>query len=290
MKNSTLVLMLVICILLWVLNWCIDSQLKKKNSNETETTSYGEVLESEEESSEEMDFSVASSEEEISYEESSEEVSCEYDSSEESFEEESSEEDGKHLMGCDGNIIKDITVKIYNEHSDSYNLDDAMLYIADVIPLIQKHKPDGMWTSAVMAQAYTEGGAGKSGIYTRTNNMFGIMAGPNWGGYVYSRSTGLVYKNYSTARVYGATGLFRAYSTMEESVIDYMNLIQSEYYEGALKTESPQQYLLYLLNRNYGENYMINTWIQVINKFNLTQYDEESDFDGISESRQKTIY
>ena len=119
----------------------------------------------------------------------------------------------------------------------------------------------------------TEGGAGKSGIYTRTNNCFGIMAGPSWEGYVYSRSHGMVFKDYSTAKRYGASGLFRVYNNIEESVADYVNLIQNGKYASALTTSNPSSYLLVLLANGYGESHMINTWTQVINKFNLTQYD-----------------
>lgn len=114
-----------------------------------------------------------------------------------------------------------------------------------------------MWISAALAQAYTEGGAGKQGIYTQTNNCFGIMAGPKWNGRVYKTKDGRC---------------FRSYRTMEESVLDYILLIQNQY-TGALQTTSPEDYLNYLLSRNYGESWMLKQWCSIIYAFNLKQYD-----------------
>lgn len=197
--------------------------------------------------------------------------------------EETSEENDKHLSGLDmPDIITDLNVNIYNYTSTGYNTEDAMVYLNDIQSCLLIYAPEGMWISAAMAQAYTEGGAGKNNsIYSRTNNCFGITAGPGWAGYVYSRNTGRVYKNYEVAKNYGeknqsrggGPNLFRAYHCMEDSVKDYVELICSEYYAGALDIDSPEAYLQYLVNRNYGGQSMYYVWINVMNRFKLKEFE-----------------
>lgn len=168
-------------------------------------------------------------------------------------------------------------VKIYNEYGDDYNKTDGYLFIEDVAKALYKHHINGLWISAALAQAYTEGGAGKSGVYIKSNNLFGIKAG-TWDGYVYARSNGKVYLNRQYARLDGATDLFRAYVTMEESVIDYIKLIQvSSGYSHALSAQSPSEYLGILVKYNYGNSYMLSTWKSVMKIYNLYQYDKETD-------------
>jgi flagellum-specific peptidoglycan hydrolase FlgJ len=269
----------------------VSSEEDSMSSEEEETSEY-----TEEESNEDFSFDETSEVfEETSEEISIEESSCfeDEESSEDTTIEESSEEDSnviteedndKHLMGVSPpDIITDLNVIIYNYHSSGYNTEDALIYLNDIKYYLDLYAPEGMWISAAMAQAYTEGGAGKDqGVYARTNNCFGITAGPGWSGYVYARNTGRVYKDYSTAvrygetsRTYGGGGpnLFRAYKNMEDSVKDYVNLISTTGYSGALNTNSPEEYLQYLLNRRYGEQYMYYTWTSLIQQFNLKQYD-----------------
>lgn len=270
----------------------VSSEEDSMSSEEEETSEYTEEESSEDFSSEETSEIFEETSEEISIEESS----CfeDKESSEDTIIEENSEEDSnviteedndKHLMGgvSPPDIITNLNVVIYNYHSTGYNTEDAIIYLNDIKYYLDLYAPKGMWKSAVMAQAYTEGGAGKDrGVYARTNNCFGITAGPGWTGYVYARNTGRVYKDYATAmrygesqRTYGGGGpnLFRAYDSIESSVKDYIILISTTSYAGALETNSPERYLQYLLNRRYGEQYMYYTWTSLIHKFNLKQYD-----------------
>ena len=165
------------------------------------------------------------------------------------------------------------TVKLYNEHGTGFNQKDAQLYFDDLYYYLSYYRVEGLWISAALAQAYTEGGAGKVGIYTKTNNCFGITAGPNWTGRVYARGTGQTYDNWALAKASRATGLyFRVYSSMEESVVDYIALISTKY-PNALNTISPQLYLYSLVLSGYGEKATYNMWCSVIKQFNLIQYD-----------------
>lgn len=167
-----------------------------------------------------------------------------------------------------------VEVKIYDEHGENYNTADGKEYLNDIKKYLEKYAPDGMYLSAASAMAYTEGGSGKKGIYRSTNNCFGIRAVPSWEGYVYSRSTGKVYKDYETSQKYGAKDLFKAYDNMEESVRDYVDLISGDYYNKALTKNSPKEYLKYILDKGYGESTLLNMWLGVINIYDLQQFDK----------------
>lgn len=165
-----------------------------------------------------------------------------------------------------------ITVKIYDDFSPDFNKDDGVAYLDDIASFLLKYAPEGMPISAATAMAYTEGGSGKKGVYTVTNNCFGLRASSTWDGYVFARSTGKVYKDYKTATKYKAYDLFRAYDSMEESVMDYVEVIKTRY-SGALETTTPKSYLKYLLSRGYGTTDILSTWMYVISLYDLTQYD-----------------
>lgn len=172
-------------------------------------------------------------------------------------------------------IITTIEVKLYNEYQNEFNLVDGRAYIEDIVSYLRQHAPDGMFISAASAMAYTEGGAGKEGVYTYTNNCFGIRAYSSWDGYVYARSTGKVYKDFDTAVSYGASDFFRAYNSMEESVVDYIKLISGNYYGEALETNSPAEYFSYVLSKGYGEPELYEMWLGVMDIYDLAQYDVE---------------
>ena len=169
--------------------------------------------------------------------------------------------------------IVELDVRIYNDKSEGYNFEDGCTYLNDIYAILKEKAPEGMHISAAMAMSYTEGGAGKKGLYRSTNNCFGIRATPSWGGYVYARSNGKVYKDYETAKRYGASDFFRAYESMEDSVLDYINLMKSKSYIGALSTKTPKAYLQYVLSKGYGESSLLSMWLGVIEHYDLTQYD-----------------
>lgn len=165
-----------------------------------------------------------------------------------------------------------LDVKFYNDKSPTFNMTDGTKYLDDIATLLKRYAPEDMLISAACAIAYTEGGAGKSGVYTVTNNCFGLRAASTWDGYVFARSTGRVYKDYKTAVAYQAYDLFRAYDSMEESVIDFINVIENNY-NGALKSKTSKAFFKYLLARGYGNKDIFSTWMYLINLYDLTQYD-----------------
>lgn len=167
-----------------------------------------------------------------------------------------------------------VEVKFYNWESTGFNKVDGAKYCADIAKMMQKYAPEGLHISAGVAMAYTEGGAGKAGVYTRTNNCFGIRAYSNWDGYVYSRTTGKVYKDWETAYRYGdVDDTFRAYDCMEDSVKDYCELISGDHYNHCFTMESNEAYLRYILSQGYGEAHLADTWLYLIRLYDLEQYD-----------------
>lgn len=169
--------------------------------------------------------------------------------------------------------IISLNIKLYNDHKKDFNQVDGKAYLNDIRSYLVKYAPEGMFISAACAQSYTEGGAGKAGVYSRSNNCFGIIAGRNWDGYCFSRTTQLVYKDYETAIKYGATDLFRAYDCIEDSVKDYVSLISGDYYKDALNTSSPKEYLSYILNKGYGGKESLWVWLEMIELYNLEEFD-----------------
>ena len=148
-------------------------------------------------------------------------------------------------------------------------------YIRDIAAALKRSAtPNGLLCSVACAMAYTEGGAGRSGVYTKTNNCFGIKATPTWEGLVYSRVQGEIYISYKEARSHGSSAdLFRVYVDIESSVKDYISLISGDYYCEALSATTTEEYISILLGKGYGSPYMKNVWTQIIRRFNLERYD-----------------
>lgn len=296
MNNSIRVAAAVLASIILFLGASIIYGVVTKSNNQAETPVSGESSEIISEESEDSsgifsdvaseDFSLSieinesedSSESNISEEElsSSESSDC-IESSEDTYssenieDSESSEDTGKFLSGYT-DIIYNIPVKLYNAYNTGYNQVDGRAYIEDIAALLIKHAPVGLRISSACAMAYTEGGSGKTGVYSATNNCFGIRATPTWSGWVYSRTTGAVYKDYTTARHYGAQDLFRAYPNIEASVVDYINLLSNERYDGIFDVTTDAEYFNFLLNRGYGEKHMKNTWLSIVALYDLTQY------------------
>lgn len=172
-------------------------------------------------------------------------------------------------------IITDIEVKLYNNNKPGFNPIDGAEYCKDIAALLTKYAKPGIRIGAGCAMAYTEGGAGKQGVYSRANNCFGIRANQHWNGWVFSRSTQTVYKDYATAVKYGASDFFRAYPNMEESVKDYIKLIQNNRYGKVLTMDNDYDYLHHIVNQGYGPKHLADDWLWLIKYYNLTQYDIE---------------
>lgn len=169
----------------------------------------------------------------------------------------------------DKSISDSFRVHLYNKNSDRPNREDADIFFSDILAFCRQINHEGIPLPALLAQAYTEGGGGKAGVYRSSNNLFGIRAGGNWDRLVYSRDLKRVFDSYTAAKKFKATDLFRAYASIEDSIKDYVELIQnSPLYKKALY-QSNKTYLRYLVKGGYGSSYMVNTWLDIIKIFKL---------------------
>ncbi|MBE6012068.1 MAG: hypothetical protein E7234_05875 [Lachnospiraceae bacterium] len=131
----------------------------------------------------------------------------------------------------------------------------------------------GILASLTIAQAILESSWGKSGLTVKGNALFGIKAGSNWKGKVYSGKTQECYNGISFTEI---TALFRAYNSWEESVSDhselltglarYKNVVGERDYKKACKAI---QAAGYATDPNYT-----NKLISLIETYNLTSYDK----------------
>ena len=152
-------------------------------------------------------------------------------------------------------------------------------YIEKVALLAQKEalfrKNNGRkWSlpSVCIAQSILETGWGKSSIMTKANAYFGIKSGRNWKGPVYSTKTREWYNGVDATNI---TDTFRAYSTLEDSIKDYFNLI-CEYgrYAKACNTMDARQCVQGIKDGGYSTYpTYVNEVMTLINSYNLTKYD-----------------
>lgn len=152
-------------------------------------------------------------------------------------------------------------------------------YIEKVALLAQKEalfrKNNGRnWSlpSVCIAQSILETGWGKSSIMTKANAYFGIKSGRNWKGPVYSTKTKEWYNGVDATNI---TDTFRAYTTLEDSIKDYFNLI-CEYgrYAKACNTMNAKQCIQAIADGGYSTYpTYVNEVMTLINSYDLTRYD-----------------
>ena len=132
--------------------------------------------------------------------------------------------------------------------------------------------------SVCIAQSALETGWGTSGLMTKANAYFGIKAGGSWTGAVYRADTWEV----ANGQSYNTTANFRAYSSKEESVADYYNLITSlSRYSDALsygkdrsKWLTPKATITAIWAGGYATDTLyVEKIMSTINARNLTEFD-----------------
>ena len=126
--------------------------------------------------------------------------------------------------------------------------------------------------SVCIAQAALETGWGTSDMMVKAHAYFGIKAGTNWKGKVYSSKTKECYDG-STFTI--ITDLFRAYDSLKESVEDYYDLITSlGRYAFACNQTDPKICIQAIWDGGYATDPdYVQQVMAIINQYNLTQYD-----------------
>lgn len=138
-----------------------------------------------------------------------------------------------------------------------------------------RKKTGKKWTlpSICIAQAALETGWGTSPMMVKANAYFGIKAGTDWKGKVYSTKTQECYdgRTYTTI-----TDLFRAYDSLKDSVADYYNLITGlNRYSKACNQSDARTCIQAIKDGGYATSptYVTNV-MSIVNQYNLTQYDK----------------
>lgn len=127
--------------------------------------------------------------------------------------------------------------------------------------------------SVCIAQSALETGWGTSPVMVKANAYFGIKAGTNWEGRVYSTKTQECYngRDYTTI-----TDLFRAYGSPKDSVADYFDLITGlDRYSAACNQADARKCIQAVKDGGYATSpaYVTNI-MSIINQYGLTKYDE----------------
>jgi flagellum-specific peptidoglycan hydrolase FlgJ len=106
-------------------------------------------------------------------------------------------------------------------------------------------KGTGIFPGTVFSQMVTESSAfvngknlvGASLLTRKSNNFFGIKAGPSWKGEIYRIDTGEQHKDGTPYTEKMAK--FRKYATVEDSIKDYIKLITNSHYKSVGVTTAP---------------------------------------------------
>lgn len=154
-------------------------------------------------------------------------------------------------------------------------------FVDEIGPIAQELAgANDLYASVMIAQAILESNYGQSGLSSAPNyNLFGIK-----GRYNGSSVTMKTWEDNGKGQLYQIDAPFRRYPSYRESLQDYVNLLTSGisgsryFYSGAWKshTNSYKDATLYLTGR-YATATNYNTSLnQLIEQFNLTQYDKPS--------------
>lgn len=157
-------------------------------------------------------------------------------------------------------------------------------FIEKIAPLVQaENKKRGypLFSSVVIAQAICETGWGSSIRMMKSNAIFGIKAGSNWRGKVYSSRTQECYDGKKYTNI---NACFRAYNSLQDSISDYFDLIcKNSRYRKAITTKTPYDCISAIKKGGYATspNYIV-TIMSIIEDNKLTKYDVTSDVRDIS--------
>lgn len=133
--------------------------------------------------------------------------------------------------------------------------------------------------SVCIAQACCESAYGTSTKMKNANAMFGIKVGKSkvhfgkcWSGKAYSTKTKECYDGKTYVNI---TDMFRAYDSVQDSIGDYYDMLGScTRYAKCIGVTDARQCITAIRQGGYATSpTYINTIMNIINKYNLTQYD-----------------
>lgn len=155
-------------------------------------------------------------------------------------------------------------------------------FINKIAPIAQekvKGRKNCSLPSVCIAQCCCESAYGTSQKMMKANAILGIKVGKNkvhfgkaWKDKAYSTKTKECYDGKTYVDI---TDMFRAYDSIDDAIEDYYDMLQScSRYKGCLNQTDPKVCITAIKNGGYATSpTYISTIMSIINKYNLTQYD-----------------
>lgn len=133
----------------------------------------------------------------------------------------------------------------------------------------------GILTSLTVAQAILESGWGASGLSVKGKALFGIKAGANWRGKVYSTKTKECYDGKNFVDI---TAAFRAYNSWEESIEDHARLLSTApRYKALIGEKDYKKACIEIKKAGYATDPGYSQkLINLIEKHKLTRFDNKN--------------
>lgn len=151
----------------------------------------------------------------------------------------------------------------------------AKQFIETIAPIIQEEaKARGYRvSSAIIAQACIESGYNTSLLSMKYHNYFGMKCGSSWNG----PSVNMATKEEYNSQLVSIRDNFRVYPDMIAGVKGYFDFISTNRYANLKTAETAEQYLQRIKADGYAtSSTYVNTCMNVVNRYNLTQYDQQA--------------
>lgn len=162
--------------------------------------------------------------------------------------------------------------------------DQQRAFLATIAPLCQEQAQKHgykLYASVAIAQAIHESGWGTSKKMVAANALFGVKVGKSaykfgnaWKGAAYKTGTTEYYDGKTATKI---TDWFRQYSTVSDSIEDYMDMLcHCKRYKAALNCATPEESIKAIIAGGYatGPAY-VKAIVNLINTYNLKQYDKK---------------
>lgn len=133
--------------------------------------------------------------------------------------------------------------------------DDFISFIGNIA--VQQYSRYHVLPSLVIAQAGAESGWGKRAT---GHNLYGITAGKSWKGKTITKSNGLTFKDYDT---------------FEDSVLDYLNLMNADRYRPVLEAKTWREAAIRVQDCGYCPAPYAKLLQEVISDFKLYEWDKK---------------
>lgn len=151
---------------------------------------------------------------------------------------------------------------------------EAKAFIRQIAPIMQAEakKRGYAVVSAAIAQACIESNYGKSQLSAKYHNYYGLKCGKAWKGKSVNMKTK---EEYTVGQLTTIKDNFRVYDSMEDGVKGYYDFINTTRYANLKTARTAQEYLERIKADGYAtSSTYVSTNMGVVNKYDLTSYDE----------------